>query len=59
MKDIALLPQGLLDVLTQYVPLYASGMGWIVLAITGGVLGWLAGKLASNQGPGFVNTPVA
>ncbi len=59
LKDIALLPQGLLDVLTQYVPLYASGMGWIVLAITGGVLGWLAGKLASNQGPGFVNTPVA
>ena len=59
LKDINLLPQGIADALAQYLPLYASGMGWIVLALAGGVLGWLAGKLASGRAPGFENVPVA
>ena len=59
LKDINLLPQAIADALAQYLPLYASGMGWIVLALAGGVLGWLAGKLASGRAPGFENVPVA
>jgi hypothetical protein len=34
-------------------------MGWIVLALAGGVLGALAGKLAAGNAPGFKNVPVA
>lgn len=59
LKDVNLLPAALVDLQSQYLPLYASGMGWISLAVIGGLLGLVWAKLGSTSGPRFENAPVA
>ena len=59
LQDINLLPQPLLEALAANLPLHSAGMGWIVFAVVGGVLGFAYSKLGSSSEVGFVNTPVA
>ena len=59
LKDVNLLPAALVDLQSQYLPLYASGMGWISLAVIGGLVGLAVAKLGSGSAQGFKNVPVA
>ena len=59
LKDVNLLPAAVVELQSQYLPLYASGMGWISLAVLGGVLGLAYAKLGGQGGTAFKNVPVA
>ncbi|HCA5035449.1 TPA: branched-chain amino acid transport system II carrier protein [Acinetobacter baumannii] len=58
MKDIKILPNSILEWLTSYVPLYVDGLGWIIFALIGGVLGLLCSKTRVLAGNSFQNSKI-
>lgn len=59
LKEAGLLPQGLDTVMTQFLPFYGNGMGWITVALLGGVLGYAAEKIFRLSGRIFENEPIS
>lgn len=55
LKDIDMLPQNVQQYLNDLIPFYSSGMGWLLIAILGGVLGYV-GSILSKQAESFQNT---
>lgn len=55
LNDIKLLPASLADTLRQTLPLYDNGLGWIVVALAGAVLGLLASVLFKAGSQRYVN----
>ncbi len=58
MKSVDLLPENVNTFLTVYVPFYNSGMGWIMIAVAGGIIGWITFKLTGRGSRRFINHPV-
>jgi len=59
LKDMNWLPQSLDQFLNSNLPLYASGLGWVTLAVVGALAGLLAAKLFGLSGTRFHNQPIA
>lgn len=49
LKDINMLPESLQNQLNALVPFYSSGMGWLFVALLGGIIGYVMGMLLKNE----------
>lgn len=56
LKDINMLPTSLQALLNSIIPFYESGMGWLLIAILGGLIGYISSIYSSNQSESFQNT---
>ena len=59
LKSVNLLPAAADAFLSAYIPFYSSGMGWIMLAVSGGIIGWCYFKLTGQGSRRFENSPVS
>lgn len=55
LKDINMLPAGLQTLLDSTIPFYESGMGWLLVAILGGLIGYI-NSISSKKTVSFQNT---
>lgn len=55
LKDINMLPVGLQTLLNSTIPFYESGMGWLLVAILGGLIGYIS-SIFSKETASFQNT---
>ncbi|MDO4997867.1 MAG: branched-chain amino acid transport system II carrier protein [Neisseria sp.] len=58
LKDIDALPVGLQTFLLNYLPFYQSGMGWILVALMGGIMAWLIQRIYPFASQRFDNSPI-
>lgn len=55
LKDINMLPESLQNQLNAIIPFYSSGMGWLFVAIVGGIMGYFVG-VAMKSDTSFENS---
>lgn len=58
LKEIKLLPMSMNEIMSAAIPLYNSGLGWIIVALVGGVLGLLYSKIPTVSSNTFHNSRV-
>ncbi|STZ75462.1 branched-chain amino acid transport system II carrier protein [Bergeriella denitrificans] len=58
LKEAGWLPQGWDTAMAQLLPFYSNGMGWIVVALFGGLIGYAAEKIFCLSGKVFENEPI-